>query len=65
MVIYNAQKRCILETEIKHFKPEFEKLQNKINELTNEAGELYSRLQDSILDNLSDSCKIISISIVY
>lgn len=65
MVIYNAQKRCILETKIKHFKPEFENLQNKINELTNEAGEFYSRLQDSILDNLSDSCKIISISIVY
>ncbi|MEI4605928.1 IS110 family transposase [Bacillus cereus] len=40
MVIYNAQKQCILEIEIKHSKPEFEKLQNKINELTNEAGEL-------------------------
>jgi transposase len=40
MVIYNAQKQCILETEIKHSKPAFKNLQNKINELTNEMGEL-------------------------
>ncbi|MRD40168.1 IS110 family transposase, partial [Bacillus thuringiensis] len=31
MVIYNAQKQCILETEIKHSKPAFKNLQNKIN----------------------------------
>lgn len=40
MVIYNAQKQCIFENEIKHSKPEFEKLQKKIHELTNETGKL-------------------------
>ncbi|MHA4413991.1 IS110 family transposase, partial [Bacillus cereus] len=40
MVIYNAQKQCIFEKEIKHSKFEFEKLQNKIQELTNQTGKL-------------------------
>lgn len=40
MVIYNAQKQCIFEKEIKHSKLEFEKLQNKIQELTNQTGKL-------------------------
>ncbi|PGW56026.1 IS110 family transposase [Bacillus thuringiensis] len=40
MVIYNAQKQCILESEIKHSKPEFEKLQETIKELTNTTGQL-------------------------
>ncbi|KAF6690371.1 hypothetical protein COD82_29160 [Bacillus cereus] len=40
MVIYNAQKQCIFEKEIKHSKLEFEKLQNKIQELTNQTGYL-------------------------
>lgn len=39
IVIYNAQKQCILETEIKHSKPAFQNLQNEINELENEMGE--------------------------
>ncbi|WIY58815.1 IS110 family transposase [Bacillus arachidis] len=38
MVIYNAQKQCIFEKEIKHSKSEFEELQKKIHELTNETG---------------------------
>ncbi|HEK9104137.1 TPA: transposase, partial [Bacillus pseudomycoides] len=40
MVIYNAQKQCIFEKEIKHSKPEFKELQKKIHELTNETGKL-------------------------
>ncbi|WP_144489546.1 IS110 family transposase [Bacillus thuringiensis] len=40
MVIYNAQKQCVFESEIKHSKPEFEKLQEKIHELTDKTGEL-------------------------
>ncbi|CCW04766.1 Mobile element protein [Bacillus sp. GeD10] len=40
MVIYNAQKQCVFESEIKHYKPEFEKLQEKIHELTDKTGEL-------------------------
>jgi len=40
MVIYNAEKQCIFEKEIKHSKLEFEKLQNKIQELTNQTGKL-------------------------
>ncbi|MGG0246005.1 IS110 family transposase [Bacillus mycoides] len=39
MVIYNAQKQCVFESEIKHFKPDFEKLQEKIHKLTDETGE--------------------------
>ncbi|HFJ9375311.1 TPA: IS110 family transposase [Bacillus nitratireducens] len=39
MVIYNAQKQCVFESEIKHSKPEFEKLQEKIYELTDKTGE--------------------------
>ncbi|MFJ8415659.1 IS110 family transposase [Bacillus paramycoides] len=38
MFIYNAQKQCIFEKEIKHSKSEFEELQKKIHELTNETG---------------------------
>ncbi|AHA75684.1 IS110 family transposase [Bacillus thuringiensis] len=40
MVIYNAQKQCVFENEIKHSKPEFEKLQEKIHKLTDKTGEL-------------------------
>ncbi|EOO70709.1 hypothetical protein IIC_04554 [Bacillus cereus VD021] len=40
MVIYNAQKQCVFESEIKHSKLEFEKLQEKIHELTDKTGEL-------------------------
>lgn len=40
MVIYNAQKQCVFESEIKHSKPEFKKLQEKIHELTDKTGEL-------------------------
>ncbi|PEQ63653.1 IS110 family transposase [Bacillus cereus] len=40
MVIYNAQKQCVFESEIKHSKPEFEKLQEKIHELADNTGEL-------------------------
>lgn len=39
MVIYNAQKQCVFENEIKHSKPDFEKLQEKIHKLTDETGE--------------------------
>lgn len=39
MVIYNAQKQCVFESEIKHSKPDFEKLQEKIHKLTDETGE--------------------------
>ncbi len=40
LVIYNAEKQCIFEKEIKHSKLEFEKLQNKIQELNNQTGKL-------------------------
>ncbi|MGN4667824.1 transposase [Bacillus cereus group sp. MYBK234-1] len=40
MIIYNAQKQCVFESEIKHSKPEFKKLQEKIHELTDKTGEL-------------------------
>ncbi len=40
MVIYSAQKQCVFESEIKHSKPEFEKLQGKIHELADNIGEL-------------------------
>ncbi|ECO1678111.1 IS110 family transposase, partial [Listeria monocytogenes] len=33
MVIYNGLKKCIYEAEIKHTKPEFEKLRARIDEL--------------------------------
>ncbi|HDR4908922.1 TPA: IS110 family transposase, partial [Bacillus cereus] len=38
MVIYNAQKQCVFESEIKHSKPEFKKLEEKIHELTDKTG---------------------------
>ncbi|AQY42655.1 IS110 family transposase [Bacillus thuringiensis] len=41
MVIYNAQKQCVFESKIKHSKPEFKKLQEKIHELTDKTGELH------------------------
>ena len=31
MVIYNAQKQCIFESEINHSKPDFEELQKRID----------------------------------
>ncbi|OUB23748.1 hypothetical protein BK708_16175 [Bacillus thuringiensis serovar yunnanensis] len=40
MVIYNEQKQCVFESEIKHSKPEFKKLQEKIHKLTDKTGEL-------------------------
>ena len=40
MVIYNAQKQCVFESEIKHSKPQFKKLQEKIHELIDKTGEL-------------------------
>lgn len=39
MVIYNGLKKCIFEGEIKHTKPEFEKLRHQINELIEGYGE--------------------------
>lgn len=40
MVIYNEQKQCVFESEIKHSKPEYKKLKEKIHELTDKTGEL-------------------------
>ncbi len=51
MVIYNAQKQCVFESEIKHSKPEFKKLQEKIHELTDKTVNClksYSKQQVSI-----------------
>ncbi|MCU5669145.1 IS110 family transposase [Bacillus sp. 1A] len=39
MVIYNVQKQCVFESEIKHTKPDFKKLQEKIHKVTDENGE--------------------------
>jgi transposase len=39
VVIYNGVKKCIFEGEIKHTKPEFEKLRERINELIEGYGE--------------------------
>jgi transposase len=39
MVIYNGLKKCIYEGEIKHTKPEFERLKERINELIEGYGE--------------------------
>ncbi|MFP3668377.1 IS110 family transposase [Priestia sp. SIMBA_032] len=39
VVIYNGLKKCIFEGEIKHTKPEFEKLRERINELIEGYGE--------------------------
>ncbi|MEK4659813.1 transposase [Bacillus sp. FSL H8-0534] len=36
MVIYNAQKQCIFESEINHSKPDFEELRKRIDQLMNE-----------------------------
>ncbi|HFJ9287494.1 TPA: IS110 family transposase [Bacillus toyonensis] len=61
MVIYNAQKQCIFEQELKHSKPAFEELQKKILKLTNETGEppeivfeatgIYSRQLERFMQN--------------
>ncbi|MFE6707655.1 IS110 family transposase [Bacillus thuringiensis] len=61
MVIYNAQKRCVFESEIKHSKPDFKKLQEKIHKLTDETGEspkivfeatgIYSRQLERFMQN--------------
>ncbi|PEP53044.1 IS110 family transposase [Bacillus pseudomycoides] len=61
MVIYNEQKQCVFESEIKHSKPEFEKLHEKIHELTDETGEspeivfeatgIYSRQLERFMQN--------------
>ncbi|MGF1438468.1 IS110 family transposase, partial [Bacillus thuringiensis] len=40
MGIYNAQKQCVFESEIKHSKPAFKKLQEKIHELTDKTSKL-------------------------
>jgi transposase len=39
MVIYNGLKKCIYEGEMKHTKPDFEKLKEQINDLTEGYGE--------------------------
>lgn len=36
MVIYNAQKQCIFESEINQSKPDFEELRKRIDQLMNE-----------------------------
>ncbi|MGW6194494.1 IS110 family transposase [Bacillus cereus] len=61
MVIYNAQKQCVFESEIKHSKPDFRKLQEKIHKLTDETGEspeivfeatgIYSRQLERFMQN--------------
>ncbi|MEC2709597.1 IS110 family transposase [Bacillus thuringiensis] len=61
MVIYNAQKQCVFESEIKHSKPDFKKLQEKIHKLTDETGEspkivfeatgIYSRQLERFMQN--------------
>ncbi|MGG1340309.1 IS110 family transposase [Bacillus toyonensis] len=61
MVIYNAQKQCVFESEIKHSKPDFKKLQEKIHKLTGETGEspeivfeatgIYSRQLERFMQN--------------
>ncbi|PGW56058.1 IS110 family transposase [Bacillus thuringiensis] len=61
MVIYNAQKQCVFESEIKHSKPDFKKLQEKIHKLTDETGEspeivfeatgIYSRQLEQFMQN--------------
>lgn len=61
MVIYNAQKQCVFESEIKHSKPDFKKLQEKILKLTDETGEspkivfeatgIYSRQLERFMQN--------------
>lgn len=38
MVIYNSYKKCVFEGEIRHFKPDFEKLRERIQYITNETG---------------------------
>ncbi|QPW46691.1 IS110 family transposase [Bacillus thuringiensis] len=39
MVIYNAQKQCVFEGNIKHSKPDFHILHDRIQKLTNECGQ--------------------------
>lgn len=61
MVIYNIQKQCVFESEIKHTKPDFKKLQEKIHKLTDETGEspeivfeatgIYSRQLERFMQN--------------
>lgn len=61
MVIYNVQKQCVFECEIKHTKPDFKKLQEKIHKLTDETGEspeivfestgIYSRQLERFMQN--------------
>lgn len=61
MVIYNAQKQCVFESKIKHSKPDFKKLQEKIHKLTDETGEspeivfeatgIYSRQLERFMQN--------------
>ncbi|PEQ50100.1 IS110 family transposase [Bacillus cereus] len=61
MVIYNAQKQCVFESEIKHSKPDFKKLQEKIHKLTDETREspkivfeatgIYSRQLERFMQN--------------
>ncbi|MES5927623.1 IS110 family transposase [Bacillus cereus group sp. MG9] len=61
MVIYNVQKQCVFESEIKHTKPDFKKLQEKIHKLTDETGEspeivfestgIYSRQLERFMQN--------------
>ncbi|HDR7483670.1 TPA: transposase, partial [Bacillus toyonensis] len=61
MVIYNAQKQCVFESAIKHSKPDFKKLQEKIHKLTDETGEspkivfeatgIYSRQLERFMQN--------------
>ncbi|EJP84206.1 IS110 family transposase [Bacillus cereus] len=61
MVIYNAQKQCVFESEIKHSKPDFKKIQEQIHKLTDETGEspeivfeatgIYSRQLERFMQN--------------
>ncbi|QDZ74533.1 IS110 family transposase [Bacillus cereus] len=61
MIIYNVQKQCVFESEIKHTKPDFKKLQEKIHKLTDETGEspeivfestgIYSRQLERFMQN--------------
>ncbi|PFD95459.1 IS110 family transposase, partial [Bacillus cereus] len=56
-----AQKQCVFESEIKHSKPDFKKLQEKIHKLTDETGEspeivfeatgIYSRQLERFMQN--------------
>ncbi len=68
MVIYNGLKKCIYEAEIKHTKPEFEKLRARIDELIEGYGTnliLCSNQLVSIFGNWNALCVITIIPTVF